>query len=722
MSFICLMCPAFISLVIYLNLFCKKRDFLKDISYYFICNIIINFIVLFAVRYIFGHDEVTWTLVFTIKYLLMASMLAIVLPFAIKLVFKLVRKWLPLFQKIINTGIDKNGEFSFKLFYKKNTVLSNYIIFIGSGFLFFYVIDIVIRYTAIKASGFGSNVFISPFLFTLGYFGLFLLLQCYLPKVLAKIVSIIGYILYIGLFVANYMLLHIKDEALNFGELTNATEGAKFLNFLVQELSVLFIISIVLILAFAVINFMFIGKVKIKRSFKYFAISVLAIVASYFLAVFLLPSTKDSWQNISKARYYYDNYINPKRSLAVLGMYEYTYRDVHLGIKSKYTKYGNIKKIKQTIKKYSVPKEDNEYTGVFKNKNLIMIMLESIDYAAMQEEYMPTMLKMQKEGWNFPDRYSGLASGGSTILTEYTSQSSLYYDTGFYADMFKSDYSYALPNMFRDAGYTTNSIHENSGTYYNRQKLHPLLGFDNSHFIYDITNDYKYYNDAQIVDNEDFYNRIIPKDKDKFMSFIVTIAAHGPFDTTNGICRNAKKADTDMQCFGYLANRTDKLFSHLLKRLEEDGLLEDTVIVLYTDHPAYSYNYPEEYLETLTPVDSNHKIKAIPFIIYSKGIEPREFNNLLVNDIDIAPTLLNMFDIDYDPDNYLGVDLFSKDHRNLSMFTDYTWYDGTVYSGNEGVDTNSESYKENTEYTRDKINLNKMILSNEYYNEYARKK
>lgn len=722
MSLISLLSPAFISLVIYLNFLSHRRDLLKDISYYFICNIIINLIVLGTVHYIFGHEEVTWTLVFTIKYLLMASVLAIVLPFVINLLLKLINKLFPSIEATINTGVKKDGKFSFKMFYRKNKILSNNIIFIGSGALLFYILDIVIRLTAIKASNFGGDVFIAPFLFTLAYYGLFLLLQCYLPKILARILSIIVYILYIGLFVANYMLLQIKDEALSVGELTNAGEGFKFLNFLVQELSFVFIITIILAIALAVINFKFLGKIKTKKRFKYFAIAVIAIVASYFLAVILLPRNKDPWLQISKARYYYDNFINPKRSLAVLGMYEYTYRDVHLSIKSKFDNYGSIKEIETAINKHAVQREDNAYTGVFKDKNLIMIMLESIDYYIVDDQYMPTMSKLMDESWVFPGRFSALSSGGSTITTEFTSQTGLIYDTNFFNDIFENYYSYSIANMFNDAGYITSSMHENSGTYYNRQKLHPLLGFENSYFLIDIDSHIPQYTDAQIVDNEDFYNKIVPKDKDRFMSLIVTISAHGPFDTTNPICKRENKISSDHECFGYLANRTDILFDHLLTKLEEDGLLDDTVIVLYTDHPSYSYNYPEDYLNTLPPVDENHKIKAIPFLIYSKGMEPKKFDDLLVNDIDLPPTLLNMFGIDYDPKNYLGVDLFSKDHRNLSIFTDTSWYDGVTYSANPNVVATNSSYKENTEYAQDIINLNKMILSNGYYNKSTRKK
>ena len=34
-----------------------------------------------------------------------------------------------------------------------------------------------------------------------------------------------------------------------------------------------------------------------------------------------------------------------------------------------------------------------------------------------------------------------------------------------------------------------------------------------------------------------------------------------------------------------------------------------------------------------------------------------------VNDIDIVPTIINLFGIDYDPNNYIGTDVFSKYHK-----------------------------------------------------------
>ena len=720
MSFISLFCPAFISFAIYLNLFNRKRDVLKDLSYYFICNMIVNAIVLLTVRFIFGHEEITWTIVFTIKYLLMGSIVACILPFIINCLNNNVGKWLLPVKKIIDTGINKNGEFSFKLLYKKNKKLSNNIIFITSSFLFFYIIEIAIRITAIRASDFGLNAFISSFLFTLCYYIIFIVIQIYLPKVLSKIFSVINYIFYILLFIVNYMLIHIKGEALSVGELTNASEGAKYFNFIFKEINIIFIIIIVLAIVCSVINYINLKKCSFRRNYKMFLMTLLASLICLFLGIVLLPGSTDEWENVNSAKYYYNNFVNSKKSLAVLGLYEYTYRELHLSFKNRHNKYGNVDSIKDNLKKYHVNRENNEYTGLFKDKNLIMVMLESIDYVTIDEKAMPTFTNVLNNSWVFPERYSALSDGGSTLLTEYVSQTGLIYDNGFFEDIFKDDYSYALPNMFNKAGYVTNSMHANNGSYYNRQELHNLLGFNNSYFLKDIDEKYELYNDPQMIDNNELYSKIIPIGNEKFMSYFITITAHGPYDSTNEYCVNANHGKSQKDCFNYVAGDTDSFIEHLIQKLKDDGLLDDTIIVFYTDHPAYAYDYPTSYLNGLNKIDNNHKIKSVPFAIYNPNLEPRSFDDLLVNDTDIVPTLLNLFGIDYNPDDYLGVDIFSQYHKNLSWFTDGSWYDGNIYSANPEVDTSTNSYKDNSQYVWDKLELNRMILSNNYYNKNNR--
>ena len=77
-------------------------------------------------------------------------------------------------------------------------------------------------------------------------------------------------------------------------------------------------------------------------------------------------------------------------------------------------------------------------------------------------------------------------------------------------------------------------------------------------------------------------------------------------------------------------------------------------------------------------------------------------------------TVLNMFGLEYDPNTYIGTDVFSSQHKNLLIFEDYSWYDGTYYSGyrNQWIDKN---FKEYEDYVFDTITRSNLLLSNKYY-------
>lgn len=241
------------------------------------------------------------------------------------------------------------------------------------------------------------------------------------------------------------------------------------------------------------------------------------------------------------------------------------------------------------------------------------------------------------------------------------------------------------------------------------------MGFNNSYFLYDMLNPYEYYVDAQMATNDQVYDWIVPKNIDNpFMTFIITIAAHGPY-TNNSICDEDEQArKNEISCFRYLAKRTDDLLSALLKRLEEDKILDDTVIVMYTDHQAYLYDYTESDLKKFNKVDENYNIKQLPFVIYSTDIKAKKIDTL-VNDVDIVPTIFNLFGISYNSRNYVGTDLFSSNHEDLIMFYGGSWYDGKNYSLDENLDTKNDYFKVTSQKVNDKMLLNNMIINTNYY-------
>ena len=196
------------------------------------------------------------------------------------------------------------------------------------------------------------------------------------------------------------------------------------------------------------------------------------------------------------------------------------------------------------------------------------------------------------------------------------------------------------------------------------------------------------------------------------MDLIVTMAGHGPYNRSNGLCEDLN--DNELNCLKELAGRTDRLVDRLIKKLEDDNLLDDTVIILYTDHQAYGYNYPDSYLDTLTEIDPDKNIKTIPFIIYSKSLSNESFDEIFVNDIDLVPTIFNLFGIDFNPNYYIGTDLFYKKRENMLIFSDGSWYKDGIYSP-QYTDSENDEFKKNSTYAYETMNLNNMILSNNYY-------
>lgn len=721
MEFICRLFPSIFTIYIFfefINKSDKKTPF--KIANYYALSVAVNNLIVMSGLYIFlRKTQLDFSyILFDIKYLFISIIVALMLPFIYKYI-----------NNFIKTGVKKNEKFSLITLYKNNYDFLNRLFFISINIIIFYSLDLVIRYNAITVSSFNTLGAIGTNIFTVMYIFLFISLMYYLPKAISIIFSLIVYLSSISLFLTHYFLLKIKGEAFSIYELNNASEGAKYLNFMLKELNLKLIFYILFIATCIIISFILLKRIRKngKPKFRYLKIiaSIIVFIIGIKIAPYKLKYTDDDWQNVSFPKYYYLNMVNPKKSLTTMGLYEYTIKDYLNYLKIQNHTYGSIEDINAAFNMYKRNHTLNSYSGIFKGKNLIMIMMESVDYAAITESSTPTLYKMMHEGWTFPNRYSALSTGGSTILTEYTSLTGLIYNTMYYDKIMSNNYDYSLPNMFNRNGYITSSFHENNGQYYNREKLHSAIGFENKYFLFDMyderdwdcTKDIKEntayeYCDSQFANNKEIYNKLVNKEK-KFMSFIVTISAHGPYDNSNGLCYDLN--NNQLNCLKRLAGRTDDLLTDLIDNLEKDDLLDDTVIVLYTDHQAYSLDYPKKYLKSLKKIDDNGSIKALPLVIYTKDINKKSFDNILVNDIDLVPTIFNLFDIDYNANNYVGNDLFDHNRNNILMFSDGTWYDGKNYSESSTVDRDSQNYIDNSTYVHDILDLNTMIISNNYY-------
>ena len=99
----------------------------------------------------------------------------------------------------------------------------------------------------------------------------------------------------------------------------------------------------------------------------------------------------------------------------------------------------------------------------------------------------------------------------------------------------------------------------------------------------------------------------------------------------------------------------------LIQALKDNGLYDNTVIVAYADHYLYTLDDKsilDKYKET-----SNNLINHTPFFIWSSDLGQLTSISKVNMQMDILPTVLNLFGIDYNSNNYIGHDILSNDFK-----------------------------------------------------------
>lgn len=553
------------------------------------------------------------------------------------------------------------------------------------------------------------NLFISSFVefdFSAKLFNIFWFILIYIIIYIVKHKRLLYSIFYFIFFIfsiVQYFHINIVQKPFGFTQLLYFKEGMTYTNSIISNINVLIILYVI----FGIINYIICLKLikrylrdkdntKILRNIVLIIIFLPLLFASKgtFVSTF---SIGDKERNDFYAKFnrveIYETFSDKKESLEMTGLFEYTFREPYLYVK-KMLSY-DIREAKEAVDNYflnrSTSYDHHKYTGIFKDNNIIFIMAESIDTWLIDKDIMPTVYELQKNSLNFTNRYAPFYGAGRTLNTEYCLNTGLYvpFDFNIYTTV-NNKLKYSLPSMFKTSGYYTSSIHFNKGEFYDRTNMHKSYGYDNSYFLADMT-DKLYYNDIDIVNNDEFYNLMVNKDE-KFLTFFTTYSAHLPYNKTNTLC---KDIDNEEECIKKLAKMTDDSVKILLDKLKRDNLLDDTIIVFATDHYAYGYKKIEE----IKGGKDNIHLDKVPFFIWSNG-EYVEDIDKYVDTQDILPTILNLFGIEYG-NVYIGTDAFSNNHNNYVYFSDNT------YIG----DIDNISIEE----IQDEKDVNDWIIKTDYY-------
>ncbi len=422
----------------------------------------------------------------------------------------------------------------------------------------------------------------------------------------------------------------------------------------------------------------------------------------------------------------YKEWIDNKRAVGMFGAYEFLTRDAYLLCNKKPVSEEDRAAVSTFFQNRD--RTENDMTGVLEGKNLILVLMESIDDWLINEKTTPTMCRMMEEGINFTNMYTPIFGGAGTLNSEFCSY------TGITApangiplvNYTNNEYSYSLPRLFGQDGYTSKAFHYNVGSYYNRQNIHNAVGFEKYISYLDYEEDLAAQQDSTLTRNAEIYQEFT--EKVPFFHFVITFSAHStmvgspePYSYKDEAIKlypeyKGMYASEEMDAISAKARLTDDMFSELLVRLEEDGLLEDTVIIAYGDH----YNYTivdQEYLKELSDAENVYELSKTPFFIWAEGIEPQEISKV-VNTTDMYPTICNLFSLD-NHGYFTGNDVFDPDYEGYAYWQDGSWIrsDGAYYSESgevKGTMSNDEM-KEMREMISEKLKVNQLILETDYF-------
>jgi len=295
----------------------------------------------------------------------------------------------------------------------------------------------------------------------------------------------------------------------------------------------------------------------------------------------------------------------------------------------------------------------------------------------------------------------------------------------------KNTYPYAIFNLFNNAGYETTSFHNYTEHYYARNVYHPNMGSGHYYGVQELgipySNVYKEWpSDVELMEKV----LDITKEQEKFMTWITTVSAHQPYTQSSELGDKHldlfEDTNYNISTKRYLSKlkEFDLAIGTLIKGLEEQGKLDDTVIVMYADH--YPYGLTNSSLNSYFDynVNVNNEVDRTPFIIYNANTQGEKYNEYTTY-MNITPTIANLFDLDYDPRLYAGQDILSPSYENRIIFADGSWQDKLgFYNASNGKITYNEP---NTTYDKDelkkinneiknRISMSNLAIKTNYFN------
>ena len=356
-------------------------------------------------------------------------------------------------------------------------------------------------------------------------------------------------------------------------------------------------------------------------------------------------------------------------------------------------------------------------------------MAESFNEIAVREDLTPTLYKLINSGFSFKNFYTPTIS--STIGGEFQELTGLVAASGFLAP-WKSgtnSFPFGIANVFKNMDYNTFAYHDHTYSFQSRYKYLAALGFDNflacKNGLEERINCKTWpESDVEMINTtvDDYINSDKP-----FFTYYVTVSGHGDYSfSQSAIAKKNKELVKDLKYsekpLSYLASQIelDRALELLINKLTEAGKLDDTVIALVGDHYPYYLSLDEVNEISSYQKESVITINKSNFLLWNSKMDTVTVDKV-GSQIDVLPTLYNLFGASYDSRLIIGKDILSTE-PGLAIFGNRSWVSdkGKYYSGtgefiSNGEEVDSEYISYMNKVVNNKVTMSKNIMVKDYY-------
>ncbi len=601
----------------------------------------------------------------------------------------------------------------------------------------FFLLDVWLR-VATRDIGKHSPLYIPANVFSVFWSMILASVPLAMPKRTAgRVVYAVLYYAAAVYVVVQYGYYRLMGSFLYFSDLLYAGEGSGYLGYVDKILNAGFVLQVLLLFAVGLAGIaVFPAPERERVSLRTLGKALLAGVLGVALTPLLYGTYNETkWNAYKSPAFQYRKFINATADLELTGTYQFVFKNAVMAVQDTgvFTDEAEADASVQKVEEFFAARpahEDNDMTGLFAGRNVIVVMMESMDDWLITEDDTPTLYRLREEGIDFTHMYTPEYASGYTFNTEFAAHTGVYPYTNSNAayGLPGNDFPYALPRLFADGAYRVNSYHRSEADFYNRGMMHAAFGYELYHSYFDYTIDGE---DAVSQDNDTFLTRCPELWEDMFaaqpfMDFVITYSGHLPYDdlteplTQEALALHpeyAREPLTELSVLKAKIRLTDDMFAELLAHLEEKGLLENTVIVAFGDHYCYGFS-DEEYLQSASEAAGNPILQRTPFFIWSADVQPLKMEKT-IQTIDIMPTLANLFGLPV-PREVMGRDAFDPAYEGWAVFPDGTWiHNGTYVAAGQvqlnGDGLSDEDIERMNNYVYTSYEINDLILDTDYY-------